>query len=69
MKCLNCGAEMYEGDLYCANCGTKNDIPSPVEKRDSGEIFPLATRIKRVSRKVSLVLAIIVAICKLLGYI
>jgi uncharacterized membrane protein YvbJ len=69
MKCLHCGAEMHESDLYCANCGTKNEIPSPTEERNPDEIFPTAYKIRKATRKITFVIAIIVAIFKILGKI
>lgn len=29
MNCNNCGAKLNAGDVFCPNCGAKNEIPNP----------------------------------------
>lgn len=28
-SCINCGAEMDRNQVFCAKCGTKNELPAP----------------------------------------
>ena len=31
-KCINCGAEMEDSDIYCMSCGMKNEIENTTNK-------------------------------------
>lgn len=43
MKCSNCGAELSEGALFCANCGTRVQAPEAVPVTPNEPVNPVPT--------------------------
>lgn len=39
-SCSNCGVEMEMSSMFCAKCGTKQEIPAPAQQQDSGKLCP-----------------------------
>jgi rRNA maturation endonuclease Nob1 len=36
-SCINCGAEMERNQVFCAKCGTKNELPAPAASATPAE--------------------------------
>lgn len=65
MRCNKCGAEIFEGELYCGECGTKLHIQNNVQQNNYN---PYGKKKSKGFKIFIIVILVIIAILVILGF-